>query len=101
MTSYYTTTITEINDDTYDDDYEFRTVFLPYARNHFRDYNWSKEAIPADYEQLKSDFYFLTSLKVNIKNEESTLLALREGNQAIQELLPILDKTLSSYQKGN
>ncbi|KAA2216735.1 DUF6090 family protein [Maribacter flavus] len=101
LTSYYTTTIIEINDDTNDDDFEFRTVLLPYARNHFRDYTWGTEAIPADYEQLKSDLYFLTSLKINIGNEEGTLLDLREGNRAIQELLPILDKTLSSYQKGN
>jgi len=101
LTSYYTTTITEINDDTNDDDFEFNTVFLPYARNHFRDYTWGTEAIPADYEQLKSDLYFLTSLKINIGNEEGTLLDLREGNRAIQELLPRLDKTLSSYQKGN
>ncbi len=101
LTSYYTTAVKKINDDTNDDDYEFRTVFLPYIRNHFKDYNWGTEAIPADYEQLRSDLYFLTTLKVNIRNEESTLLALREGNQAIQELLPRLDKTLSSYQKGN
>ena len=101
LTSYYTTAVKKINDDTYDDDYEFRTVFLPYTRNHFRDYNWGTEAIPSDYKQLKSDRYFLTSLKVNIKNEESTLLALQEGNEAIQELLPKLDKALSAYQKGN
>ncbi|ASV31799.1 DUF6090 family protein [Maribacter cobaltidurans] len=101
LTSYYTTAVKKINDDTNDDDFEFRTVFLPYARNHFRDYTWGIEAIPTDYEQLKSDLYFLTSLNVNIKNEEGTLLALKEGNQAIQELLPRLDKTLSSYQKGN
>ena len=35
LTSYYTTNIKEINDDTNDDDFEFLTVFLPYARNHF------------------------------------------------------------------
>ena len=101
LTSYYTTNLKEINDDTNDDDFEFLTLFLPYARNHFRDYTWGIEAIPADYEQLKSDLYFLTSLKVNIKNEEGTLFDLREGNQAIRALLPRLDKTLSSYQKGN
>ncbi|UWX53772.1 DUF6090 family protein [Maribacter litopenaei] len=101
LTSYYTTAVKKINDDTYDDDYEFRTVFLPYIRNHFKDYSWGKEAIPADYEQLKSDLYFLTSLKINIRNEESTLEALEEGNQAIRELLPKLDNALTSYQKGN
>ena len=79
----------------------FSPCSSPMHATIFRDYTWGIEAIPADYEQLKSDLYFLTSLKVNIKNEEGTLFDLREGNQAIRELLPRLDETLSSYQKGN
>ena len=97
LINYYTNSTKTINDDTADDDYEFLTVFLPYVRNHFLDYNWSKRGVPADFELLKSDQYFLTSLKSNIKNEESTLEALQNGARKIQEILPILDKTILVY----
>jgi len=97
LINYYTNSTKKINDDTADDDYEFRTVFLPYVRNHFLDLNWSKRGVPADYEQLKSDQYFLTSLKLNVKNEESTLEALQNGARKIQEILPMLDETILAY----
>jgi len=94
---YYTNSIKTIYDDTADDDYEFLTVFLPYIREHFLDWNWNNRGVPADYEQLKSDQYFLTSLKVNIKNEESTLEALQKGGNKIQYILPMLDKAILDY----
>ena len=97
LINYYTNSTKTINDDTADDDYEFLTVFLPYVRNHFLDYYWSKRGVPADFELLKSDQYFLTSLKSNIKNEESTLESLQNGARKIQEILPILDKTILAY----
>ena len=97
LINYYTTSIKEIYDDTADDDYEFLTVFLPYVRSHFLDWNWSHRGVPADYEHLKSDQYFLTSLKLSIKNEESTLQALQAGASKIQEILPMLDKIILAY----
>ena len=97
LVNYYTTSIKNIYDDTADDDYEFLTVFLPYVRSHFLEWNWSDRGVPADYEHLKSDQYFLTCLKVSIKNEESTLEALQTGASKIQEILPMLDKTIVAY----
>jgi hypothetical protein len=94
---YYTASIKRIYDDTEDDDYEFITVFLPYVRSHFLDWDYSKFGVPADYEHLKSDQYFLTFLKVNIKNAESTTTALSDGRAKIREILPMLDKTISTY----
>lgn len=98
LINYYTNFTKKINDDTADDEFEFRTVFLPYARNNFLDFNWSKRGVPANYEHLKSDQYFLTSLKTNIKNEESTLEALQNGARKIQEILPILDRTVLAFE---
>ncbi|MEL4456496.1 DUF6090 family protein [Lutimonas vermicola] len=98
LINYYTNSTKKIDDDTADDDFEFRTVFLPYVRNHFLDWNWSKRGVPADYEHLKSDQYFLTSLKVSIKNEESTLEVLKNGAMKIQEILPMLDETILAYE---
>lgn len=98
LIDYYTNFTKRINNDTADDDYEFITVYLPYVRNHFLDYNWSKQGVPADYEHLKCDQYFLTSLKTNIKNQESTLEQLQNGTRKIQEILPMLDETILAYE---
>ena len=98
LINYYTNSTKKINDDTADDDFEFRSVFLPYVRNHFLDWNWSKRGVPTDYEHLKTDQYFLTSLKVSIKNEESTLEQLQNGARKIQEILPMLDETILAYE---
>ena len=98
LINYYTNSTKRIFDDTADDDYEFLTVFLPYIRKHFLDWNWSNRGVPADYEQLKSDQYFLTCLKLSIQNERSTLEALQTGASKIQEILPLLDKTIVAYE---
>ena len=98
LTSYYTNYVKKIYDDTGDDDYEFRTVFLSYTRNYFLDYNWGNQGVPADYEHLKSDRFFLTTLKINLKNEESTLGALLNGSREIQGLIPMLDRTIATYK---
>lgn len=97
LINYYSTSVRQIYADTEDDDNEFFNVFLPYARNHFLDWNWGDYGVPADYNHLKSDQYFLTCLKINVKNEESTLDALKKGGSQIQKILPILDKTILDY----
>ncbi|MEB8327721.1 DUF6090 family protein [Flavobacteriaceae bacterium KMM 6897] len=98
LINYYTTSIKEIYDDTADDEHEFFTVYLPYIRNHFLDWEWSNRGIPADYEQLKSDQYFLTSLKLNITNAKDTLKALERGANNIKQILQILDETILYYE---
>ena len=95
---YYTTSVKRIYEDTADDDYEFLTVFLPYVRSYFIDWNFDDSGVPANYEHLKSDQYFRTCLKVSLKNEESTLEALQTGASKIQEILPMLDKTVLAYE---
>lgn len=97
LVNYYTVSIQGIYEDTDDDDFEFKTVFLPYVRSNFLEYTWSQLGVPADYELLKADQYFQTCLKVSIKNEESTLDALQKGARKIQEILPLLDETISTY----
>ena len=98
LMNYYTTSIKKIYDDTADDEHEFFTVYLPYIRNHFLDWEWSERGIPADFEQLKSDQYFLTSLKLNITNIKDTLKALERGANNIKQILQILDETISYYE---
>ncbi len=98
LINYYTNFTKRINEDTADDDSEFITVFLPYVRSNFIDWDWGKRGVPKDYQQLKSDQYFLTCLKINIKNQEITLEALQNGASKIQEILPMLDQTILAYK---
>lgn len=98
LVDYYTTGIKEINENNADDEFEFFNIYLPYIRSHFLDWHWCQYGIPADYENLKSDQYFLTSLKVNIQNGKSTLISYKKGANNIKQILPILDKTLLSYK---
>lgn len=97
LVNYYTVSLNRIYEDTTDDNDEFITIFLPYVRNNFLDWDYSALGVPADYEQLKSDQYFLTCLTVNIKNGESTVTALRDGVSKIKEILPLLDETILAY----
>lgn len=97
LINYYSTSVMRIYEDTHDDDFEFLTVFLPYVRENFLEFNWSERGIHADYEQLKSDQYFRTCLKVNLGNRESTLAALLTGANKIQEILLLLEKTIQAY----
>ncbi len=98
LMNYYTFVIKGIKDDTTDDELEFQNIYLPYIRNHFLDWEYPKKGIPKDYEHFKNDQYFLTSLKINIKNAESTLGELKNGSKNIKKILPILDEALLSNQ---
>lgn len=97
LTNYYNVSVQRIYEDTEDDNHEFISVFLPYVRNHFIDWDWTTRGVPANYEQLKSDQYFRTCMKVNAKNQESTIDKLQKGAKKIQEILPMLEKTILTY----
>ena len=97
LNNYYTQYTKAIYDDTEDDEYEFITVYLPYIRNHYLNFEWGKQGVPSDYDELESDQYFLTTLKVNIKNQESTLMALDYGAKQIQVILPMLERVIEDY----
>ncbi|MGB0916573.1 MAG: DUF6090 family protein [Flavobacteriales bacterium] len=97
LTTYYNVSVHRINEDTEDDDHEFIEVFMPYVRHHFLDWNWTVRGVPADYEHLKTDQYFRSCLKVNVKNQESTVQQLEKGAKKIQEILPLLDKAILAY----
>ncbi len=97
LINYYVVSVKRIYEDTKDDDFEFPTVFLSYVRSHFLDWSWNNKGVPADYEHLKDDQYFRTCLKVSLKNEESTVYALGVGAKKIQEILPMLEKTILTY----
>ena len=44
-----------------------------------------------DYNKLKADAYFKTSLKINIGNAESTIKMLKYGLKNIRILIPIIN----------
>ncbi|SRX54421.1 DUF6090 family protein [Aequorivita sp. CIP111184] len=91
LIEYYEISINLIETDTNDDLFEFVNTFLPYVRSHFSDWQYEAYGIPLDYVKLKNDDYFKTSLKVNIGNEESTVIMLTDGLKNIKTLLPLIN----------
>ena len=91
LIEYYEILINLIEIDTNDDLNEFENVFLPYARNHFSDWQYIKYGIPLDYVKLKNDVYFKTTLNVNLGNAESTVIMLNDGLRNIKTLLPLIN----------
>lgn len=88
---YYENSINAIEGDTEDDRFEFENTFLPYVRNNFFDWQYQTYGIPLDYNKLKADAYFKTSLKINIGNAESTIKMLEYGLKNIRILIPIIN----------
>ncbi len=96
LIEYYEISINLIETDTNDDLFEFVNTFLPYVRSHFSDWQYEEYGIPLDYIKLKNDDYFKTSLKVNIGNEESTVIMLTDGLKNIKIILPLINNYIRS-----
>jgi hypothetical protein len=71
-----------------DDRFEFEGVWLPYARVHFRDWEFGEYAVPHSYSAMQNDTYLLTTLKFNLTNKDFTL---REHLAALETARSLID----------
>lgn len=92
LIEYYEQAVTDMNEEYVDDKFEFETVLLPYIRLNFRDWDYGKFGIPLEWESLKDDHYFITSLLLNLINISSTINSLQNGLHSATQLLALLDK---------
>jgi len=92
LIEYYEQAVKEMNEEYVDDKFEFETVLLPYIRQNFKDWDYGKFGIPLDWESLKDDHYFLTSLRLNLTNVSSTINSLQKGLHSANKILVLLDK---------
>lgn len=84
---YYDIIFTGYQEEVENDKYDFRETWLPYVRQHCKDYEYGKFAVPKDYEQLSSDPELFILLKTNVFNRQKTLDKLRYMQQTNQMLL--------------
>lgn len=89
---YYEVVAPKIKEEYLDDEFEFETVWLPYVRQHATEWDFGEYAIPEDWEALKKDHYFLSSIQINPTNINSTLEALQKGLDMATKLLVFLDE---------
>lgn len=92
LIEYYEQTVSDMNEEYEDDKFEFETVLLPYIRENFQEWDYGEFGIPLDWESMKDDHYFMTSLQLNMTNISSTISSLKMGLQSATHILAFLDK---------
>ena len=91
LIEYYEQVVEEMEEEYRDDKFEFETVLLPYVRLHFKVWEFGQKGIPVDWESLKADHYFITTLRINLNNISSTILNMQDGLKTATNIIEMLD----------
>ena len=91
LIKYYEQVVVEMKEEYMDDKFEFETVLLPYVRLHFKEYEFGQHALPLDWESLKDDHYYISTLQINLNNIGSTINIMRYGLNSATKLIAIID----------
>jgi hypothetical protein len=91
LIEYYEQVVEEMEEEYRDDKFEFETVLLPYVRLHFKEWEYGQYGIPVDWEALKADHYFISTLRINLNNISSTILIMQDGLKTATTIIEMLD----------
>ena len=91
LIEYYEKDVLEMEEEYQDDKFEFETVLLPYVRLHFKEWEYGQHGIPVDWESLKADHYFISTLRINLNNISSTILIMQDGLKTATNIIEMLD----------
>jgi hypothetical protein len=91
LIEYYEKVVLEMEEEYMDDKFEFETVLLPYVRLHFKVWEYGQYGIPVDWESLKADHYFISTLRINLNNISSTILNMQDGLKTATNIIEMLD----------
>jgi hypothetical protein len=91
LIQYYEQNDALLRADLDDDRFEFENVWLPYARVHFRDWEFGDYAVPHSYSAMQNDTYLLTTLKFNLINKDGTLRTHLAALEAARSLIDLLE----------
>lgn len=91
LLQYYEHEYAMIRKDLQDDEFEFQDVWLPYAREHFKEWEFGEYAIPHSYSDIQNDTYFLTTLKFNLTNKGYTLRTHYRALDSAKSLIAMLE----------
>ena len=95
LIEYYEMVVVEMHEEYLDDKFEFETVLLPYLRLHFEEFEFGQSAIPTDWESLKEDHYYLSSLKLNLNNIGMTIYIMQYGLNSAISIIDMIDADIS------
>lgn len=91
LLQYYEHDYASIRKDLQDDNFEFENVWLPYAREHFKDWEFGEYAVPHSYSEIQNDLYLLTTLKFNLTNKGYTLRSHSRALEHAESLIAMLE----------
>lgn len=91
LLQYYEHDYTMIRMDLQNDEFEFEDVWLPYARVHFKDWEFGEYAVPHSFSEIQNDAYLLTTLKFNLTNKEGTLRAHQSALETAKKLIVMIE----------
>jgi len=91
LLQYYEHDYANIRKDLQDDQFEFENVWLPYARVHFKDWEFGEYAVPHSYSDIQNDAYLLTSLKFNLSNKDYTLKSHLAALETAKALIAMIE----------
>lgn len=92
MIEYYEQVLIEMKSEIQDDGFEFESVWLPYVRQNFREWNFGNSGVPVDWEFMKDDPYFLIALQLNLGNVNLTINNMQKGLTSASYILELLDQ---------
>ncbi|NGP75103.1 hypothetical protein G3570_00545 [Balneolaceae bacterium YR4-1] len=91
LLQYYELDAAWLHKEIQNDRFEFEDVWLPYARVHFKDWEFAEYAVPHSYSKLQNDAYLLTTLKFNLTNKDGTLRAHSRALENAKLLIGMLE----------
>jgi hypothetical protein len=66
--------------------------FFNYYMEHFKDFQWAKQATPADFESLCKDKKFIEMIKWNINEKQRRLDLIFETNMEIEQIIHLINE---------
>ncbi|GGE01984.1 DUF6090 family protein [Planktosalinus lacus] len=91
LLQYYEHDYAMLRKDLQNDEFEFEDVWLPYARVHFKDWEFGEYAVPHSYSNIQNDTYLLTTLKINLTNKDGTIRAHSQALETAKSLITMLE----------
>ncbi|MCB0655221.1 MAG: hypothetical protein KDC57_03740 [Saprospiraceae bacterium] len=91
---YYNKNQVDVANEVSDDNYEFENVWLPYVREHFREWDFDEIAIPVEDSFILKDTYLLTTLKTNMNNLNGMLNALETAYFSASRLIQSIEAAI-------
>ena len=92
LTTYYGKNQVEVRNEIDDDKYEFEDFWIPYIRQHFKEWNFGQNAFPFDDQEINNDRTLLTEMKINLNNRNGAFRALEAAMSTAEKLIQLINK---------